>query len=205
MKNKKIISILLAVFMAVGFGCSANNQDGELDDNNPSVETGSENLSPDEEDKNSEEKPEKDKVEEEDIGLKKAKEIAIKESGSTDGIIVEYERDFDYGNLDKYEIKVQLDSMEFEIDIDGKTGEVIEMEKQTSDYTLDSYSDYIGLEKAEEIAMNEAGSGYFLKEFELEDHDDLDEDSYYEIELRDESGKKKIKVNIDAKTGNIIK
>ena len=209
MKNKKIITLLLAAFMAVGFGCTSKDQEDKTDENIPSVETETENTQnedkDEEKDEATENNAEKDKVDDNDIGLKKAKEIAIKESGTSDALITEYERDYDNDKLSKYEIKVQLDNEEVEIDIDAKTGEVLKTKKEKSKYDLKGFSNYIGLDKAEEIAFKEVKEGFMLDEYELEDHLDDGEDAYYEFEFKDKSRKNKIKINVDAKTGNIVK
>ena len=201
MKNKKMISLLILVFLALGFGCSNKDAEKENITDQPGLETGVE------ENKNLEESEDKaetgENKTEDGIGLKKAKEIAIKESGNSDALVIEYEKDYDYDKLAKYEIKVQLDNEKLEIDIDAKTGKTLKSGIETSKYDLNSYSAYIGLDRAEEIAINEVDAGYIIDEFELEDHDDSDP-AYYEFKFKDKSRKKSLKIKVDAKTGNII-
>ena len=112
MKNKKMISLLILVFLALGFGCSNKDAEKENITDQPGLETGVEENKNLEE---SEDKAETDENKTEDgIGLKKAKEIAIKESGNSDALVIEYEKDYDYDKLAKYEIKVQLDNEKLE-------------------------------------------------------------------------------------------
>ena len=207
MKNKKMISLLILVFLALGFGCSNKDAEKENITDQPGLETGVE------ENKNLEETKDQAKTDdaetdenttEDGIGLKKAKEIAIKESGNSDALVIEYEKDYDYDKLAKYEIKVQLDNEKLEIDIDAKTGKTLKSEIETSKYDLNSYSAYIGLDRAEEIAVNEVEAGYTIDEFELEDHDDSDP-AYYEFKFKDKSREKSLKIKVDANKGNIIK
>lgn len=95
----------------------------------------------------------------------------------------------------EYEIILVNNEKSVEVDVNAITGVVDDW-----DVTWIRHGDLISVEEAKAIALNRAGEGFSLIEIKLDDDDD---DVEYEITLLSEGFK--IEVEIDAKTGEIIK
>lgn len=159
------------------------------------------------------------------IGENKALEIALEDASVKESSIVGLEIEFDAekGVL-LYEVEFNVGTKEYEYDINAKTGKIM-TRKIDDDY--DDYhnynnqnnnssnngvsngngngngnSNYIGKEKAKNIALGDANiSSNNIREYEIE----LDTDdgiAKYEIDFK--SGNKEYSYEINATTGNII-
>ena len=68
------------------------------------------------------------------IGKEKAKDIALNKAGINDRNIKDYEIELDkkedLNDKDEYEISFKKDNVEYEIDIDAKTGEILDFKKE---------------------------------------------------------------------------
>lgn len=104
---------------------------------------------------------------EQDIGLEKAKQIALEHAGlSADQVVfIKEKRDYDDGRLE-YEIKFVLDSTRYSYDIDAANGTIRYFSQNTQntqntqskqDTSIPSSETDIGLEKAKAIALEHAG------------------------------------------------
>lgn len=73
-----------------------------------------------------------------DIGADKAKEIALKEVGvaEADAIWVRVERDYDDGRLE-YSVEFHVGRTEYDLEIDAKTGNVLERDIDVDDDRFD--------------------------------------------------------------------
>lgn len=155
------------------------------------------------------------------IGENKALEIALEDASVKESSIVGLEIEFDAekGVL-LYEVEFNVGTKEYEYDINAKTGKIM-TRKIDDDY--DDYhnynnqnnnssnngvsngngnSNYIGKEKAKNIALGDANiSSNSIREYEIE----LDTDdgiAKYEIDFK--SGNKEYSYEINATTGKII-
>ena len=145
------------------------------------------------------------------IGEARAKEIALGKTGG--GTIVEFELDWDDGRPE-YEIEIKANGYEYELEIDGYTGKVLEFEKDDDDdyrssskpaskpapksTTKPSKPSLIGDARAKEIALAKSGGGKVV-EFELDWDDGRPE---YEIEIKKDG--LEYEVEIDGYTGQIL-
>lgn len=142
--------------------------------------------------------------------------IEIAQNQEPNAFIVEVEVDEDYGRI-IYEIEMYDETTEYDIDIDAKTGEIIEIEKEQHSYKAPSKeqavtndekeameltpetsndeqpSSVLTIEDIIEIA-NENGSGH-ITEMELDD-------GVYEVEMED--GDMEYEIEIDRNTGEIV-
>ncbi len=94
------------------------------------------------------------------IGKERAKEIALQYVKVNENEISHLEIEIDYEmGLMIYEVEFQVKGLEYDIDINAKTGEVVhthsELEDDEHDVILGN-SSYIGESKAKEIALNHA-------------------------------------------------
>ena len=128
------------------------------------------------------------------ITLEQAKEIALNKAGPGYRVIeIELEND-DW----EYELELRSDRFKIDVEIDAFTGKITEWEaKAVSSNNIA----VISKERAIEIALNRAGSGFRVVEVEFDDNDDDDDAPEYEIELR--SSTQKIEIEINAITSEI--
>jgi uncharacterized membrane protein YkoI len=129
------------------------------------------------------------------------------------GTITEFELEKDF-NKAVYEVEVISDGIEYDLKLDGDTGEVLRTKEKelanqvefTDDDSDDLYEskndnqangEKISLEKAEEIALKEFPGT--VKQLELDEDDDR---LIYEIEIR--NGEEEAEIEIDAFTGDIL-
>lgn len=154
------------------------------------------------------------------IGRNKAKEIAFKEAKTTESKVrdLEVEFDADDGRL-VYEVDFKVSGVEYEYDIDARSGEVIYRHtEKDDDYVSNSTSNnsstsnnnsstntstsYISRDKAKEIVFDDAG----VKESSVRNLEvELDKDDgvpTYEIEFK--VGMTEYKYEIHAETGKIL-
>lgn len=145
------------------------------------------------------------------VTYEKAKQIALAKVGG--GTVKEIELDYENGIL-IYEVEIKYNSVEYEVDVDASTGEVV---KYNSDYDISySYpqkqstvtsnstqssisSTQIIKSKAKEIALAKVGGGT-IKEIEL---DYKKGQLVYEIEIKYNG--MEYEIDIDACTGEIVK
>ena len=130
------------------------------------------------------------------LTLAEIRRIALEEVGG--GVITELEYDEDDR---EYEVTVHYNNYEYELEIDAFTGRIKEMDRDRLDDEDDrsSQNDFIGIERAKEIALNRIGGGY-IEEIEL----DEDEGRWiYEIEALYNGVE--YELEIDAYTGEILK
>ncbi|WP_087974517.1 PepSY domain-containing protein [Oceanobacillus rekensis] len=120
------------------------------------------------------------------------------------GTITEMEIDKEFNKV-VYEVEVQGDGVEYDLKLDGNTGEVLK-EKQHEDFDDEDKnvsqinyvgSDAIGVEKAREIALGQFDGT--VTDFELYEDDDR---WVYEIEIK--NGNKEAEFEIDAVSGDIL-
>ena len=130
------------------------------------------------------------------IGTAKVKQIILdKVPGAT---IIELELDWDDGRV-YYEGEAVDSKYEYEFEIDGYTGALVNWERDDRDD--DDYrgrGSFIGLEAAKEIALSYVPGGKIV-EIELDEDDDR---YYYEIEMY--KGEIEYELEIDAYTGALI-
>ncbi|AXI08021.1 hypothetical protein CV093_03155 [Oceanobacillus sp. 143] len=129
------------------------------------------------------------------------------------GEITEFELEKDF-NKAVYEVEVISDGIEYDLRLDGDSGEVLRTkEKELAEQVefTDDDSDgldevknenqangeKINLQKAEEIALNEFPGT--VNQLELDEDDDR---LIYEVEIS--NGKEEAEIEIDAFTGNIL-
>ncbi|MBE6631773.1 MAG: cell wall protein [Ruminococcaceae bacterium] len=149
------------------------------------------------------------------IGREKAIASAYEYSGVSADSVEYTECEFDYDDgLMLYEVEFHSGDTEYEIDVDAKSGTVIKCDKEKKDVYIDrpngnegssdAYTgEYIGEEKAKEIALTHAGVSLTeTRDFSAE----LDKDDgrmVYEVDF--ESGRYEYSYKIDAHNGEIIK
>ncbi len=135
------------------------------------------------------------------ISIERATEIALNEAGTGFEVM---EVEFDDDDTPEYEVKLRSSTQEMEVEINATTGEIIKWEIETFKTTsTDETSTIISRERAIEIALNKAGTGFEVMEVEFDDDDDDDDTPEYEVKLR--SSTQEMVVEINATTGEIIK
>ncbi len=140
-----------------------------------------------------------------EISLDEAKKIALSYAGvkSEEAVFTKAKLDYDDGRAE-YELEFIVGNTEYEYDIDASTGEVTgsSVETKNKKSSQKSSGTDIGMDKAQEIALNHAGvKAGDAYEFEAElDHDDGV--TVYEIEFK--SGNMEYEYKIDAYTGAIL-
>ncbi|NLN83568.1 MAG: hypothetical protein GX138_04310 [Firmicutes bacterium] len=143
------------------------------------------------------------------LGKEKERQIALLASGVHINKIdkLEIEMDYEKGRL-VYEVELKSEDIEYEYDIDAKTGEIVEIEiknKKPIDETSNDRPDqiYISKEEARQIALNAVHVHVDIIEI-IEIEMDYEKGRLvYEVELKTED--EKYEYDIDAKTGEIIK
>lgn len=141
------------------------------------------------------------------ISLDEAKQIAFDHAG-VDGEKAIFD-DKEYESEDnKYELEFKVDQVEYEYDIDAVTGEILEVEKDVNHskekqtkQVIQSKSEFIGMDKAVEIALNDAGVK--LDQVKWDDKEFDKSDRLYELEF-DAVGFE-FEYDINALTGDIVK
>lgn len=136
-----------------------------------------------------------------DIGVEKAKSIALTHAGvaAADTVFINTELDYDDGRR-VYEVEFFSGNTEYKYDIDAASGAILSFDFDVEWYTVSSKaSDYIGEAKAKQIVEQTAGTSGVYTEFKLEVDDGR---VLYEGEMR--NGWMEYKFEIDAMTGAIL-
>lgn len=131
------------------------------------------------------------------LSMEEAKAIAVKSVG---GEVTKIELDHEKSG-DVYEIELQSDGVEYDLEIHAKTGKVLYTEKEDMDHDehiTSSSENFITQEAAVEIAMKQAKGT--VTEVELDDEDGR---VIYEIEMKD--GTYEYDFDIDATSGEVLK
>ncbi|MPQ44359.1 PepSY domain-containing protein [Clostridium tarantellae] len=183
--NKKLISCILSATLIVGtsalfMGCGNNN---EADANSTATSQNSNNASNTNNSTNN-------------ITEEKAKEVMLNKVPN--GNITKFSYDAD-DNKPKYEGTVVANNLEYEVDVDAQTGEIIAFEQENLDNSPSNTANFIGEEKAKEIMLSKVPDGTFVS-FKLDNDDD--NGAKYEAELKKENMQYDISVN--ATNGDII-
>ena len=144
------------------------------------------------------------------IGTERAKQIAFNRAGVSASQVknLKVELDTDDGRV-IYEIEFDANGYEYDVDVDAVNGNVVDFDKDAIDDDDDEpkptsapAGDYIGTERAKQIAFNRAGvSASQVKNLKVE----LDTDDgrvIYEIEF-DANGYE-YDVDVDAVNGNVV-
>ncbi len=143
-----------------------------------------------------------------DIGVEKAKEIALKDAGVSGVTFVKAKLDYDDG-VRVYDIEFYKDNVEYDYEIDAATGQIREKDWNIENYTIPqinhnnnnnpSHTADIGVERAKEIALKDAGvSGVFFKKVKIDYEDGV---RVYDVEFY--KGNVEYEYEIDAATGEI--
>lgn len=140
------------------------------------------------------------------IGEDRAKAIALEQAGVAEKEVrkLEVELDYDDGRM-IYEVEFYLGNSEYEYEIDARSGLILEFKSGNKGGTVTppaQTGQYIGRDKAEEIALAHAGlkpSAVRKLETELEVEKNR---AYYEVEFEHEN--RKYEYEIEAKTGLIL-
>ena len=143
-----------------------------------------------------------------DIGVEKAKEIALKDAGVSGVTFVKAKLDYDDG-VRVYDIEFYKDNVEYDYEIDAATGQIREKDWDIENYTIPqinnnnnnnpNYTYDIGVERAKEIALKDAGvSGVFFKKVKIDYEDGV---RVYDVEFY--KGNVEYEYEIDAATGEI--
>ena len=137
-----------------------------------------------------------------DIGVEKAKSIALNHAGVTaaNAVFLHAKLDYDDGRR-VYEVEFYNGSKEYDYEIDAATGNILSYDYDAEHYVPSSAasSSYIGEAKAKQIVEQRAGTTGTYREFKLERDDGR---TVYEGELR--SGQTEYDFTIDATTGAIL-
>ncbi|MDO4711180.1 MAG: PepSY domain-containing protein [Peptostreptococcaceae bacterium] len=144
------------------------------------------------------------------IGVEKAKNIALKDAGlkANQVAFVKAKLDNDDGKA-VYDVEFYSNNVEYDYEIDAKTGKILEKDKDIDDFSIPSKSSsnnastgLIGAEKAKNIALNHAGLKASQVKFARVELDKDDGKQKYEVEFY--SNGKEYDYEIDAKTGKIL-
>lgn len=148
-----------------------------------------------------------DQTTKDDIGLEKAKKIALKDAGlkEKDVIFVTAKTDYEDGRK-VYEVEFFCDDTEYDYEIDAKTGKIVSFDKDFEGKRpemTEPADKEITAEKAKKIALQHAG----LKEKEvtkLKVERDYD-DGIVKYEVEFEKGNMEYDYEIHGETGKILK
>ena len=141
-----------------------------------------------------------------DIGVEKAKTIALNHAGvsASNAVFLHAKLDYDDGRR-TYEVEFRSGNQEYDYEIDAASGDILSYDYDAERYTPTSSGSsnnsgsYIGEAKAKQIVEARAGTTGTYREFKLERDDGR---AVYEGELR--SGGMEYDFTIDALTGTIL-
>ncbi|EJP26069.1 peptidase propeptide and YpeB domain protein [Peptostreptococcaceae bacterium AS15] len=142
------------------------------------------------------------------IGVERAKEIALKDAGVSGVTFIKAKLDYDDG-VRVYDIEFYKDNVEYDYEIDAATGQIREKDLDIENYTIPQINNNnnnnpnhtadIGIEKAKEIALKDAGvSEVLFKKVKIDYEDGV---RVYEVEFY--KGNVEYEYEIDAVTGEI--
>ena len=135
------------------------------------------------------------------IGKAKAKELALKHAGVSASKATFTEVELRKSNSKViYSVEFYTAKKEYDYEINALTGEILDWDHDIDGHTPATGDKYIGIEKAKDIALKEAGNSKAAVTKCKLDHDDGR--AVYEVELRE--GKTEYEFEIDALTGDIL-
>ena len=139
-----------------------------------------------------------------DIGVEKAKSIALSHAGLKSSNVTFIRAHLDYEDgLRVYDVEFYSGNKEYDYEINAATGAIVSYDYDIEQYTIPSQSsDDIGLEKAKSIALSHAGLKSSDVTFVKGELDYDDGRRIYEVEFY--SGNKEYDYEIDAATGDIL-
>ena len=149
------------------------------------------------------------------ITVERAKSIALADAGvkESDAVFLRANMDWDDGRME-YEVEFYSGSMEYDYDIDARTGAILSSDRDLENFQIwngsgwtggsgwtDSTSadDLISADRAREIALAECPSGSTVYKCQFDWDDGRPE---YEVEIR--NGWTEYEFEIDARTGTIV-
>lgn len=151
------------------------------------------------------------------ITAAKAKSIALNHAGisESNATFVTVEQDYEDGIL-VYEVEFYSENVEYDYEIDATTGAIRSFDKDIENYSIPSNkqesssnntstkpsSNYIGIDKAKSIALNDAGVSASSVTFTKAKLDRDDGTKVYEIEFF--TNEKEYEYEINATTGKIV-
>ena len=109
------------------------------------------------------------------VSLEEAKDLVKNQVGAQNAVVIEQEKDRDDG---VYELEIVLEGVSYEFEVDSRTGEVREVEREALRPT-EAASASITLEEAKAIAYTHAG----VSESEAYDKSYEQDDGKYEIDF----------------------
>ena len=144
-----------------------------------------------------------------DIGIEKAKEIAMSHAGVSPGSVsfVKAKLDTEDG-VKVYDIEFHSSNVEYDYEINAATGAIVSFDQDIENYEIPTQpaaptqaaSSVISVDKAKQIALSHAGvSGASFKKVKLDKDDGV---RVYEIEFK--VGNVEYEYDIDASSGAII-
>ena len=151
------------------------------------------------------------KAQPQDDSLDEAKAAALKDAGLSESDVTFKKTELDHSHgTQVYDIEFYTSDIEYEYEIDASNGTVLEknieqFQSRTNptDSTINSSSnDYIGVDRAKEIALNHAQMNESDVQFAKAKLENDDGGVEYEIEFY--SGRTEYDYTIDAVSGNII-
>lgn len=138
------------------------------------------------------------------ISSSRAREIALDDAGvkESDARFVRVDLDWEDGRL-QYEVEFYSGNKEYDYDINAVTGDILDRDYDIEGYTIpsDGSADYIGKEKAKEIALDDAGVRESEVRFVRVELDWDDGRPEYEVEFYSDTTE--YDYDIDAVTGDI--
>ena len=194
-------------------GRNSNNdvQDLPQDTGNQFASNGNSPMQPQESVGNQPDKEGDSTVQSQEVSLDGAKAAALKDAGLSESDVTfkKAELDYDHGTQ-VYDIEFYTSDTEYEYEIDASSGTVHEknieqfqIQTNPTDSTINSSSNnYIGVDRAKEIALNHAQLNESDVQFVKAKLENDDGGVEYEIEFY--SGRTEYDYTIDAVSGNII-
>ena len=139
------------------------------------------------------------------IGLESAKETALNDANvtSSDVTFTKTRLDSD-DSTPSYDIEFQTKDKKYDYEIDALSGNIVEKDIKTltTQQTTTPSGDYIGVDKAKQIALSDANVSASDASFTKTELDSDDSTPKYDIEFR--TSDKKYDYEINAANGNII-
>lgn len=194
-------------------GRNSNNdvQDLPQDTGNQFASDGNNPLQPQGSVGNQPDKEEDSTVQSQDVSLDGAKAAALEDAGLSESDVTfkKAELDYDHG-AQVYDIEFYTSDIEYEYEIDASSGTVLEKNIEqfqiqanpTNSAISSSSNNYIGVDRAKEIALNHAQLNESDVQFVKAKLENDDGGVEYEIEFY--SGRTEYDYTIDAVSGNII-
>lgn len=205
--KKRLFALTVAVaLLSVLVGCgsdSIDNKGGDINSSKPFVVSGSSDAGIADDSgnvslPNASENASSDGV----ISRNKAKELALShadvKAADVKGFEIELDRD---GGVLHYDIEFYVGKVEYDLEIDAKSGEILKFEKDGK--PISESDEYIGSNRALEIALQKAGVDKANAKKVDVSLDAVERVPKYEVEF--ESGGFEYDYDVNAKTGEVIK